>query len=119
MPCGRGSSTRPSSVYGCRVPFCCGRWSHLSLPHNNVGYALLRRFGKRIVIGLEEELFLVLHLMIAGRLRWRPADTAVPKRSGLAAFDFTSGCLLLDRVRGARSVHRSILVRGEEALARA
>jgi len=76
----------------------------------------LRRLGKRIVIGLEEELFLVLHLMIAGRLRWRPADTAVPKRSGLAAFDFTSGCLLLTEA-GSKRRASLYLVRGQEALA--
>ena len=76
----------------------------------------LRRLGKRIVVGLEEELFLVLHLMIAGRLRWRPAHTAVPKRSGLAAFDFTSGCLLLTEA-GSKRRASLYLVRGEEALA--
>jgi formamidopyrimidine-DNA glycosylase len=55
----------------------------------------LSRLGKRIVVELDGELFLVLHLMIAGRLRWRPLGTAVPKRLGLAAFDFDDGTLLL------------------------
>ncbi|MGB3563671.1 MAG: DNA-formamidopyrimidine glycosylase family protein [Thermoanaerobaculia bacterium] len=76
----------------------------------------LRRLGKRIVIGLDEGLFLVLHLMIAGRLRWRPADAAIPKRLGLAAFDFTSGCLLLTEA-GSKKRASLHLVRGEEALA--
>ncbi|TNF72134.1 MAG: formamidopyrimidine-DNA glycosylase [Acidobacteria bacterium] len=74
------------------------------------------RLGKRIVIGLEEELFLVLHLMIAGRLRWRPADAVIPKRSGLAAFDFTSGTLLLTEA-GSKKRASLHLVHGEEALA--
>ncbi len=55
----------------------------------------IHRLGKRIVFGLEEELFLVLHLMIAGRLRWKPRGVKVPRRNGLAAFDFKGGSLLL------------------------
>ena len=53
------------------------------------------RLGKRIVIGLEGDLWLVFHLMIAGRFRWREAGAKIPGRIGLAAFDFTSGTLLL------------------------
>jgi formamidopyrimidine-DNA glycosylase len=52
------------------------------------------RMGKRIVIGLEGELYLVIHLMIAGRLRWRPRGVKVPKKRGLAAFDFPAGTVL-------------------------
>src|SRR5262245_209526 len=48
----------------------------------------LRRLGKRVVIGLEGELFLVIHLMIAGRLHWKPVGAKVPGKIGLAAFDF-------------------------------
>ncbi len=55
----------------------------------------LSRLGKRIVIGLESDFFLVLHLMIAGRLAWKAADAKIPRRNGLAAFDFSSGTLLL------------------------
>ncbi|MFW2389938.1 MAG: Fpg/Nei family DNA glycosylase [Polyangiales bacterium] len=55
----------------------------------------LRRLGKRIVFELEEELFLVVHLMIAGRFRWKPAGQKIPGRLGLAAFDFEDGSLLL------------------------
>src|SRR5262249_46832786 len=55
----------------------------------------LRRIGKRIVLGLEEDLFLVVHLMIAGRFRWRPRGAGVPGKLGLAAFDFSTGTLLL------------------------
>jgi formamidopyrimidine-DNA glycosylase len=55
----------------------------------------LRRMGKRIVLGFEGELFLVIHLMIAGRLRWGPPGAKAPGRIGLAAFDFDEGTLLL------------------------
>lgn len=55
----------------------------------------LTRLGKRIVFGLEGDLFLVLHLMIAGRLRWIAAGGKVPAKVGLAAFDFDSGTLIL------------------------
>jgi formamidopyrimidine-DNA glycosylase len=76
----------------------------------------LRRLGKRIVTELEAERFLVIHLMIAGRLRWRPAGTKVPGKLGLAAFDFSSGTLLLTEAssRKRAALH---LVRGEAALA--
>jgi formamidopyrimidine-DNA glycosylase len=55
----------------------------------------LRRLGKRIVFAFEEDLFMVLHLMIAGRLKWAAHGAKVPGRVGLAAFDFASGTLLL------------------------
>ncbi len=54
----------------------------------------LRRVGKRIAIGLDDDLWLVLHLMIAGRLHWRKRGTAVARPRGLAAFDFPNGTLL-------------------------
>jgi formamidopyrimidine-DNA glycosylase len=54
----------------------------------------LRRLGKRICIGLEDDLWLVLHLMIAGRLHWRPRGVKVSPPRGLAAFDFPNGSLL-------------------------
>jgi formamidopyrimidine-DNA glycosylase len=76
----------------------------------------LRRLGKRIILELEEEVFLVLHLMIAGRLRWRSRGAAVPRRVGLAAFDFPGGTLLLTE---AGTTHRASLhlARGRAALA--
>jgi formamidopyrimidine-DNA glycosylase len=55
----------------------------------------VRRIGKRIVFELEGDLFLVIHLMIAGRFRWKPAGTAIPGKLGLASFDFPNGSLLL------------------------
>ena len=53
------------------------------------------RLGKRIVLELEDDLFVVIHLMIAGRLRWKPPKDKIPARLGLAAFDFDGGTLLL------------------------
>ena len=55
----------------------------------------LRRVGKRIAIGLEEDYWLVLHLMIAGRLHWHNPRVKIPAKRGLAAFDFPNGGLLL------------------------
>jgi len=76
----------------------------------------VRRLGKRIVVGLEDDLFLVIHLMIAGRLRWGAPRAAVPRRLGLAAFDFPAGTLLLTEASSKKraSLH---VVRGAAALA--
>jgi formamidopyrimidine-DNA glycosylase len=76
----------------------------------------LRRIGKRLVWELEGGLFVVIHLMIAGRLRWRPRNAKAPGRMGLAAFDFPDGTLLLTEAGSKRraSLH---LVRGEAMLA--
>ena len=64
------------------------------------------RLGKRVVIGLAGDLFLVLHLMIAGRLRWRERGAAIPRKLGLAALDFSSGTLLMTE---AGSIKRAAL----------
>jgi formamidopyrimidine-DNA glycosylase len=76
----------------------------------------LRRIGKRIVFELDDDLFAVLHLMIAGRLQWKPRGAAVPAKVGQAAFDFTDGTLLLIEpgTKKRASLH---IVRGEAALA--
>jgi formamidopyrimidine-DNA glycosylase len=76
----------------------------------------LRRIGKRLVLAMEGENFVVIHLMIAGRLRWRPAGTAIPKKLGLAAFDFPTGTLLLTEA-GTKKRASLTLVHGEAALA--
>src|SRR5262245_54921525 len=55
----------------------------------------LHRLGKRIAFEFDADLFLVFHLMIAGRFRWRPAGAAIPGKVGLAAFDFESGTILM------------------------
>ena len=62
----------------------------------------LRRMGKRIVFGLEGDLFLVLHLMIAGRLRWRDRGAPIPGKVGLAAFDFSTGSAILTEAGSKR-----------------
>ena len=76
----------------------------------------LRRIGKRLVVELDGDLFLVMHLMIAGRLRWRPPGGKPVGRPALAALEFTDGTLVLTEVGTTRraSLH---LVRGETALA--
>jgi formamidopyrimidine-DNA glycosylase len=80
----------------------------------------LRRLGKRIVFGFTGDLFLVLHLMIGGRLHWKPRGTKVPARnpgkSGLAAFDFPTGTLLLTEA-GSKKRASLHLVAGMAALA--
>jgi len=76
----------------------------------------LRRLGKRLVFELEERLFLVLHLMVAGRLRWKPLGALPPKKSGLAAFDFEQGTLILTEA-GSKKRASLHLVEGLEALA--
>ena len=76
----------------------------------------VQRLGKPIVFALDGAYFAVLHLMIAGRLHWKPAGAPIPRRAGLAAFDFPNGTLLLTE---AGTKHRASLhlVRGERALA--
>ena len=75
----------------------------------------LRRIGKRIAIGVEGDLWLVFHLMIAGRLHWRQPEAKLSGRRNLAAFDFPNGSLVLTEAGAKRraSLH---IVRGEEAL---
>src|SRR5260370_24034152 len=75
----------------------------------------LRRLGKRIVFELEGDLFLVIHLMIAGRFRWYPGGKPAPKRMGLATLEFSTGTLVLTEAGSKRraSLH---LVEGAAAL---
>lgn len=76
----------------------------------------LRRIGKRIAIGLDEDLFIVIHLMIAGRLHWADKGAKPPGRKPLVAFDWSTGTLTLTEAGSKRraALH---LVRGEAALA--
>jgi formamidopyrimidine-DNA glycosylase len=76
----------------------------------------VERLGKRIVLVLDGDLFLVVHLMIAGRLRWKAAGAPVPGRVGLLALDFAHGTLLLTEAGSTRraALH---LVQGRDALA--
>jgi formamidopyrimidine-DNA glycosylase len=75
----------------------------------------LRRLGKRIVFELEGELYLVVHLMIAGRFHWKPKGAKIARKYGQAAFDFTHGTLLLTEAgtKKRASIH---VVRGEAGL---
>jgi formamidopyrimidine-DNA glycosylase len=75
----------------------------------------LRRIGKRIAIGVEGDLWLVLHLMIAGRLHWRAPEAKLSGRQNLAAFDFPSGSLLLTEAGTKRRASLHILS-GEQGL---
>jgi formamidopyrimidine-DNA glycosylase len=84
----------------------------------------LRRLGKRIVFGFEGDLYAVLHLMITGRLHWKPRGAKIPgtaadgrfRKSGLAAFEFPSGTLLLTEA-GSKKRASLHLLQGEAALA--
>ncbi|MGH7293695.1 MAG: Fpg/Nei family DNA glycosylase [Polyangiaceae bacterium] len=75
----------------------------------------VHRMGKRIVLDLDDDLHLVIHLMIAGRFRWKERGAKVPGKLGLAAFDFPTGTLLLTEAstRKRASLH---VVRGQQAL---
>ena len=77
--------------------------------------AELRRVGKRIAFGFENELWLVLHLMIAGRLHWRPVGAKLGGRQNLAAFDFPNGSLVLTEAGSKRRASLQV-VASEEAL---
>ncbi len=76
----------------------------------------IRRIGKRIVLELDQELFVVIHLMIAGRLLWREPGAKLPRRIALAAIDFDDGSLVLTEA-GTKKRAAIHVVRGEAALA--
>jgi formamidopyrimidine-DNA glycosylase len=75
----------------------------------------LRRIGKRIAIGMDNDLWLVLHLMIAGRLHWRPQQAKLSGRNTLAAFDFPNGSLVLTEAGAKRRASLHVLS-GAESL---
>jgi len=75
----------------------------------------LRRIGKRIAFGVDEEIWLLLHLMIAGRLHWKAAGAKLAGKNALAAFDFPNGSLVLTEA-GSKRRASLYVVRGEEAL---
>jgi formamidopyrimidine-DNA glycosylase len=75
----------------------------------------IRRIGKRIAVGLDDELWLVLHLMIAGRLHWKPPKAKLSGKYALAAFDFVHGCMVLTEA-GSKRRAALYLVQGAEAL---
>jgi formamidopyrimidine-DNA glycosylase len=75
----------------------------------------IRRIGKQILFGFEENLFLIIHLMIAGRFQWKEQGAAVPKKIGLAAFDFDNGTLILTEA-GSKKRASMYTARGEAPL---
>ena len=75
----------------------------------------LRRMGKRIIFALEGDLFVVLHLMVAGRLRWKERGAPIPGKVGLAAFDFPTGTAILTEA-GSKRQASLYLVSGAEQL---
>jgi formamidopyrimidine-DNA glycosylase len=83
---------------------------------NGKAILALRRLGKRLVWELEGDLFLVIHLMIAGRLKWLDRGAKIPGKVGLAAFDFENGSLVLTEA-GSKRRASLYLVRGEQELA--
>jgi formamidopyrimidine-DNA glycosylase len=76
----------------------------------------LRRLGKRVVVEVDDELFLVFHLMIAGRFRWKPPGAAIPGKVGLLALDLQNGSLILTEA-GSKRQASLYVVQGEAALA--
>jgi formamidopyrimidine-DNA glycosylase len=76
----------------------------------------IRRIGKRIAVGVEDDLWLVLHLMIAGRLHWRPPGAKLAGRNALGAFDFADGSLVLTEAGSKRRASLHVF-RGEANLA--
>src|SRR3979411_2352913 len=76
----------------------------------------LRRSGKRLIFELEDDLFLMIHLMIAGRFRWKERGAAITGKIGLAAFDFSNGTLLLTEASQKKRAAIHVL-RGEDAVA--
>src|SRR5258706_6791985 len=76
----------------------------------------LRRIGKRVVWEMEGDIFLVFHLMIAGRFKWRPEGTTSPAKVGLASFDFPTGTLLLTEASTKKRASLYV-VAGEAGLA--
>ena len=76
----------------------------------------LERLGKRIVLGFNDDYFLVLHLMISGRLRWKPVGSKIPGRVGLASMDFDNGALIITEA-ATRKRASLYAVRGRAALA--
>ncbi|MFZ0393242.1 MAG: DNA-formamidopyrimidine glycosylase family protein [Terracidiphilus sp.] len=78
--------------------------------------AAIRRIGKRIVIGLDNDIWLVIHLMIAGRLHWKPPGAKLGGRNAILAFDFPSGSLILTEAGSKRRASLHVL-RGQQALA--
>jgi formamidopyrimidine-DNA glycosylase len=113
---GRTVAGRPLERVRVRSPSLVRTWDPPLSAAEGLQVAGLRRLGKRIVWEMEDDLFLVFHLMITGRFKWTQAGAAVPRKRAHAAFDFANGTLLLTE----QSTHKRAslhVVRGEDALA--
>src|SRR5688572_3164775 len=107
QPLERARITSPSLLRTVDPPFAAAEGRRV------VG---LRRLGKRIIWEMEGGIFLVFHLMIAGRFKWRPEGTKSPAKVGLASFDFPTGTLLLTEA-SAKHLASLHVVNGEAGLA--
>ena len=109
-------SSRGYAFVRIRTPSLLKTFDPTVLELENRRVTAVHRVGKRIVFELDGEFFAVIHLMISGRLQWRERGTAVPKKRGHAAFDFSNGTLLLTEASTHKraSLH---VVRGGAALA--
>src|SRR5436190_15044995 len=79
----------------------------------------LRRLGKRIVLAFAPDYFLVLHLMIAGRLHWKERGAKVPAKIGLAAFDFPTATIMLTEASSKKRATQSVMLRWSVTLQKA
>ena len=106
---------KPSLDIRIRSPFLLRTFDPPLKSVNGKAVQKVRRLGKRIALGFDDELWLVLHLMIAGRLHWKPVGVKLLGKSSLASFEFTQGSLQLTE---AGTKHRASLslLRGEDAL---
>lgn len=96
-------------------PFLLRTWDPPIFSVHGTTVRRVDRLGKRIVFGLDEELYLVVHLMVAGRFRWRERGARVPGKIGLAAFDFSPGTLLMTEASARKRASLHVL-RGLDAL---
>ena len=115
MRSSHASSVTRCSEYDWRAPFYCEPRNRPLASVEGRAVRELRRIGKRVIIGVDNDLWLVLHLMIAGRLHWRVPGAKLASRQSLAAFDFPSGSLVVTEVGTKRRASLHILS-GEENL---
>jgi formamidopyrimidine-DNA glycosylase len=95
-------------------PFLLRTFAPPATAFENQTVRTLRRIGKRIAIGFDNDLWLVLHLMIAGRLHWKPPNTRLAGKNNLAAFDFPKGSLLLTEAGSSRRASLHLFAGTEE-----
>ena len=112
--CGRDSSVNRSRPSAWRVRSSSDPSSHGPTPRSAVRSSRSGDMGKRIVWKFGDDLFFIIHLMIAGRFQWKPLGTKIPARLGLAAFDFPDGSLLLTEAGTTRRASLYVAASDEE-----